>query len=139
MNKKYYILEVLILIICTYIGNKLGGLFFFLPLIELTIFLIIKENISIKQTRQEKENIENSLDNETEEYIEKQKSKTNIIECKVCGKEIPYNEYRTCEECHQKILGRLSEKNQKHFCMNCGKEIKDDWNFCNYCGYKLNK
>ncbi len=111
MNKKYYILEFIILVICTYIGNKLGGLFFFLPVIEIIIFLIIKENISIKQTHQKKENIESSLDNETAEYIEKQKSKTNIIECKVCGKEIPYNEYGTCEECHQKILKRLAEKN----------------------------
>ena len=33
------------------------------------------------------------------------------IKCKVCGKTIPYNENETCEECHQKILKRIAEKN----------------------------
>ena len=32
------------------------------------------------------------------------------IKCKVCGKEIPENEYGTCEECHEKIVERLDSK-----------------------------
>lgn len=34
----------------------------------------------------------------------------NKIYCKVCGKEIEYNENETCEECHNKILDRLKNK-----------------------------
>lgn len=47
--------------------------------------------------------------------------KTNIvinsykkINCKACGKEIPYNEYGTCSECHAEILRRLEEKEKQN-------------------------
>lgn len=86
-NKKWYILEFIILTICIYIGNKLGGFFLFLPLIEFIVFMIIKENLSIKEAHQRKDI------------------------CKVCGKEIVYNEYGTCEACHKKILKRLEKRN----------------------------
>ncbi len=32
------------------------------------------------------------------------------MKCKVCNKEIQYNENETCEECHQEILRRLEQK-----------------------------
>lgn len=89
--------------------------------------------------------------------IEKGKIENTTIECKVCGKEIPYNENGTCEECHKKIMDRLKKKEEPKerdnivnntfekkdedkmdikFCTNCGKEIKPEWKFCNYCGHK---
>lgn len=36
----------------------------------------------------------------------------NLIKCKVCDKEIPYNEYGTCQECHKEIMKRLEEKEE---------------------------
>lgn len=36
------------------------------------------------------------------------------IKCKVCSKKIPYNELGTCEECHQKILKRIAEKQKNN-------------------------
>ena len=39
--------------------------------------------------------------------------KKNNIECKVCGKEIEYNENGTCEECHKKITERLKNKGKR--------------------------
>ena len=77
------------------------------------------------------------------------------IQCKVCGKTIPYNENETCDECHQKILERLKKKQQitdtsddvkqndsiesleKNFCTNCGKEIESNWKFCKHCGKEI--
>ena len=49
--------------------------------------------------------------------------------CKVCNKEIPENEYGTCEECHKEILIRLEEKKQDtkviKYCSKCGKILED--------------
>ena len=28
---------------------------------------------------------------------------------------------------------------EKIFCTNCGKEIKEDWEYCKHCGYILKK
>lgn len=40
---------------------------------------------------------------------------SKTIKCKVCDKEIPYNENGTCEECHKKILEIKSIKQEtKH-------------------------
>lgn len=61
---------------------------------------------------------------------------TKYIECKVCGKEIPYNDKNICSECEKKLLDKLKEP-EKRFCTKCGKEIKHEWEFCNYCGNKL--
>lgn len=38
---------------------------------------------------------------------------TKKINCKVCGKKIDYNENGTCEECHEKIMKRIKEKENK--------------------------
>ena len=35
------------------------------------------------------------------------------IKCKVCDKEIPYNDLGTCTECHNKIINRLNNKRTK--------------------------
>ena len=109
--------------------------------------------------------------NENKEELPKRSmeeiKKDIIIQCKVCGKEIKYNEYGTCEDCHKKIMDRLNKKEEDKtlddieeklpenkielienseeiknndsviFCVHCGKEIKSDWKFCKYCGQKI--
>lgn len=139
-------------------------------------------NCNMLKIKENEKNVDNEKDIEkTNRYI----NQFTKIHCKVCDKEIPYNEYGTCEECHQKILKRLEEKNntvttssepvkenlktveckvcgkeipyndknicnecetklaeklkekEKRFCTKCGKEIKQEWEFCNYCGNKL--
>ena len=61
------------------------------------------------------------------------------IECKVCGKEIPFNNYGTCEECHQKVLRRIEEQ-KKIECKVCGKEIPfNEHGTCEECHEKILK
>ena len=98
---------------------------------------------SVKKENQ----LETSFGKEVQELVqqfEKHKNSNSKIKCKVCEKEIPYNENGTCEECHNKILKRLEEKEKqkdivenKAFCTQCGKQVENDWNFCNYCGHKI--
>ena len=100
----------------------------------------------------------NSIENLRKFFVNNIK-KVQTIKCKVCGKEIPYNEYGTCEECHKQILERLKKKEERKkseysitekndidnsiesteniFCTNCGKEIEPDWKFCKHCGKKI--
>ena len=60
-----------------------------------------------KRKNKDKQNILNNIENLS--IAESDESRTDI-ECKVCGKITPYNEYGTCKECHEKILKRLQEK-----------------------------
>lgn len=51
--------------------------------------------------------------NEISAKLSSNENKSNlssIIECKVCGKRIPYNENETCENCHKIIIERLKSK-----------------------------
>ena len=61
-------------------------------------------------------NIEDNEEKVRDEKIEQLTNKLNErkINCKVCGKEIDYNELGTCEECHQRIEKRLEEKDDKN-------------------------
>ena len=62
--------------------------------------------------------------------------------CKVCNKEIPENEYGTCEDCHKEIIKRLEEnkegKNDIKYCSKCGKILEDESKYCKYCENSLN-
>ena len=52
-------------------------------------------------------------DEDADEFIRKLKEKNGeerSMNCKVCGKQIPYNENGTCEECHKIILERIEAK-----------------------------
>ena len=59
--------------------------------------------------------------------IEEKKLKGEIIECKVCGKEIEYNEFGICKDCQNKNSNGLNEKT-KIFCTNCGKKVENPQN-----------
>ena len=109
---------------------------------------------------------ENNIKKEDDPELEKLLKISKKIKCKVCDKEIPYNENETCEECHKKILERLNQKeeiiveksnkeddrkkdesnyrninlkNKKDiiFCPKCSKEVEQEDVFCCYCGYDL--
>lgn len=62
-----------------------------------------------KKEKQEKQDLINEYDNEFWNDLKKK----SVIKCKVCDKEIPYNEYGTCQECHEKIMKRLEEKEKE--------------------------
>ena len=85
------------------IGSFLGYGF----ILVIIIFVVKSASDKSKSNKMkvEEDNLTNSL-------IESLKTKSNLINCKVCGKEIPYNEYGTCEECHQEIMKRLEAKNK---------------------------
>lgn len=53
----------------------------------------------------------NAID--TNSLIDRLKENSKIIKCKVCDKEIPYNENGTCKACHEEIMRRLEAKNKK--------------------------
>ena len=70
-----------------------------------------KENIEVKEKVQEKEQ-----DNKV------QNKEKNLIKCKVCGKEIPFNDKNICDECHKKELEQL-EKNKEEVEPNKDKQV----------------
>ena len=51
------------------------------------------------------------------------------IKCKVCGKEIEYNENETCDECHIKIIKRLKSKGKTGEKVSIFKIIKNTFVF----------
>ncbi len=115
-------------------------------IIELAADILTDKEEAEKYNKYHNKNYIEETDEETDEFIRKLKGKNNEstisskvkdnVECKVCGKEIPYNDKNICRECEDKLLKKIEEK-EKRFCTKCGKEIKNEWEYCNYCGNKL--
>ena len=118
----------------------------------------VEYKYNYKNDENARDKARNSIENLKKSFVSNIKE-VQTITCKVCGKEIPYNEYGTCEECHKKILERIKKKEEQAmaedsntekndadesiqtsesiFCTNCGKEIEPDWKFCKHCGKEI--
>lgn len=68
-------------------------------------WIIIRELNDISNQLQKLNQLSDSLETNNSNL-----QNENLIKCKVCDKEIPYNEYGTCEECHKIIMNRLANK-----------------------------
>ncbi len=95
-----FLWSLLLLIIATINNGNLvnGGAFVFWYYINCDM-LKIKENKKVYSDNEDELG-------ETDRYI----NQFATIECKVCGKQIPYNENGTCEECHRTIMERIEAK-----------------------------
>ena len=79
----------------------------------------LKKYFSNQGTGQSLEEMKIKKEEKTVEDDKKEK-----IACKVCGKEIDYNEYGTCSDCHNKILQRIENKKKNN---DSKKEDMPEW------------
>ena len=82
----------------------------------------INQNTLIGYTRNNKKKYDEIIN----EIKTEKNPKRTIMECKVCGKPTLYNEYGTCEECHQKIVERIKEKESNFSKANLESDIEED-------------
>lgn len=62
---------------------------------------------------------------------------SKTIKCRVCDKEILYNENGTCEDCHKKILERLEEKRKNNTTTINENDTKNNSLICSKCGNEM--
>lgn len=71
----------------------------------------------------------NNLDKKKDELSDKKIEEFDkTVDSKVLDKK---------QEIEKKETEEVNNKEEKKFCTKCGKQIENDWVFCNYCGNKL--
>ena len=125
-------------------------LLLYIPLILLTILLTKLENNEIvlpknkyilweKRIKTPEEMTEKEYNdkwfNELVEKNKKEEEKPNLEKAENEWQEYLESNFKT-EGTRTYSKDILIEKTNK-FCTNCGKEINENWNFCNHCGHKL--